>query len=317
VRFVAVPSLKSLGQIGVSNGLWDAAALAWVTPTRLLAVNRASGSIATLLVVDATTKRVVRRVDLGGVLLARAIVRDRVALLLAPFDSFGPARVVVADASGRLASATIGGITAGSHFDNEPGSGPVGEVRTPAFAVDPAGTAFVIGADLQVAAVDLSTMEVSYHGPTRAPAKALNGTTRIAAWLGGGKIAVSGVDYASSGTGSELKVSTTPLGLQLLDTSSWTYRTLDMAAAGLVADGARVIGTAPTRSSAYDAAGTRLFDIPAPSGTWVMPALGYAYVCSERWLTGVLDASNGAQVSTPKAHTLGCPTLLAGRAAQY
>src|SRR5207244_8286763 len=132
-------------------------------------------------------------------------------------------------------------------------------------------------------------MEVSYHGPTRAPAKALNGTTRIAAWLGGGKIAVSGVDYASSGTGSELKVSTTPFGLQLLDTSSWTYRTLDTAAAGLVADGARVIGRAPTRSSAYDAAGTHLYDIPAPSETWVTPALRseerrVGKECGPRWV---------------------------------
>jgi WD40 repeat protein len=317
VRFVAVPSLKSLGRIGASSGVWDAASLAWVTPTRVLAVNRANGSIATLLVVDTTTKRVVRRVDLGGVLLARAIVQDRVVLLLAPFDSFGPARVAVADASGTLASATIEGITAGTHFGNEPDSGPVGEVRTPGFAVDPGGTAYVVGADLRVAAVDLSTMRVSYHGPTRAPAKALNGSTRIAAWLGRGKIAVSGVDYASSGTGSDLKVSTTPFGLQLLDTATWTYRTLDTAAAGLLADGGRVFGTAPSRSSAFNAAGTHLYDIPAPSGTWVTPALGYAYVCSERWLTGVLDASTGAPVAIPKAHTRGCPTLLAGRAAPF
>lgn len=315
VRFVAVPSLKSLGRIGASSGVWDAASLAWVTPTRLLAVNRASGSIATLLVVDTTSKRVVRRVDLGGVLLARAVVGDRVVLLLAPFDSFGPARVVVADAEGATTRVTIEGITAGSHFGNQPDTGPSGEVRTPGFAVDPAGTAFVVGADLRVAAVDLSTMRVSYHGPTRAPAKALNGTTRIAAWLGRGKLAVSGIDYASSGTGSDLSVSTTPFGLQLLDTATWTYRTLDPAATGLVAGGSVVLGAAPTRSSAFDAAGRHLYDIPAPRGTWVTPALGYAYLCSERWLTGVLDASTGAPVSTPMTHTRGCPTLLSGRAA--
>src|SRR5437763_4746592 len=256
VRFVAVPSLKSLGRIEASSGIWDAAALAWVPPTRLLAVNRASGGVATLLVVDTTTRQVVRRTDLGGVLLARALVRDRLVLLLAPFDSIGPARIVAADATGSLTSATIDGITAGSHFGNETDTGPVGEVRTPGFAVDPAGTAFVVGPDLRVAAVDLSTMRVSYHGPTRAPAKALNGTSRIAAWLGRGKIAVSGVDYASSGTGSDLKIATTPFGLQLLDTASWTYRTLDPEAAGLVADGKIVLGTAPTRSSAFDAAGT-------------------------------------------------------------
>jgi WD40 repeat protein len=317
VRFVAVPSLKSLGRIGASSGVWDAASLAWVAPTRLLAVNRASGSVATLLVVDTTTKRVVRRVDLGGVLLARALVRDRVVLLLAPFDSFGPARVAVADSSGALTSARIEGITAGSHFSSEPDADPIGEVRTPGFAVDPSGTAYVVGPDLRVAAVDLATMRVSYHGPTRAPAKALNGTTRIAAWLGRGKIAVSGIDFASTGTGNALKVSTTPFGLQLLDTATWTYRTLDADAAGLVADGTRVLATAPARSSAYDAAGAHLYDIPAPNGTWVTPALGHAYVCSERWLTGVLDLSTGASLAAPKPHTRGCPTLLTGRAADF
>ena len=163
-------------------------------------------------------------------LLARAIVRDRAVFLLAPFDSFGPARVVAADQDGDVTSATIAGITAGSHFGDAADTGPVGEVRTPGFAVDPAGTAFVIGADLRVAAVDLATMRVTYHGPTRVPAKALNGTTRIAAWLGGGRIAVSGIDYASSGTGRDLKVTTTPFGLHLLDTSTWTYRTLTTTA---------------------------------------------------------------------------------------
>jgi hypothetical protein len=315
LRFVAVPSLKSLGEVPASSGLWDAASLAWLTPTRLLAVNRASGGLATLLVVDTGSKRVVRRVDLGGVLVARMIAGARVVLLIAPFDSFGPARVVVADADGELTSATIDGISTGSHFGSASGSDPVGEVRTPGFAVDPAGTAFVVGADLRVAAVELKTMRVSYHGPTRLPAKALNGTTRIAAWLGGGKVAVSGIDYATTGSGRDLTVSTTPFGLHLLDTSSWTYRTLDPTAAGLVGDGPRVLATTSTHWGVYSASGTHLYDVAAPRGTWLTPARGHTYVCTERSLTRVLDSRTGAQISAPANR--GCPTLLAGSAAQY
>jgi WD40 repeat protein len=313
VRFLALPSLKILGHIP-AGGLSDAAALAWVSPGRLLAIDRGHGGLATLLVVDTATRRVVRRVELGGVLLARAVVRDRAVLLLAPFDSFGPARVVVADSNGDVTSATIDGITAGSHFGDATDADPVGEVRTPGFAVDPAGTAFVVGADLRVAAVDLATMRVDYHGPTRAPAKALNGTTRIAAWLGGGKIAVSGIDYASSGSGRDLKVTTTPFGLHLLDTSTWTYRTLSTSAVGLIASGRTVLGTAPTTWPAYDASGAHLYDLSMPSGSWLMAAGGYAYVCTQRWLARIVDSNTGTGVATPKPNTRGCPTILTGRA---
>src|SRR3954465_3591865 len=55
VRFLAVPSLRSLGRIAASSRVLDAASLAWLTPTRLLALDRANGSIATLLVVDTAT----------------------------------------------------------------------------------------------------------------------------------------------------------------------------------------------------------------------------------------------------------------------
>jgi hypothetical protein len=315
LRFFAVPSLKNLGKVKASSRIWDAASLAWVTPTRLLAINRAGGSLATLLVIDATTRQVIRRVDLGGAVAARAVVSDRLALLIVPFDSFGPARVALVDADGSLDSATVDGISAGSHFGAASDGQPTGEMRTPGFAVDPAGTAFVVGADLKIAAIDLATMRVTYHGPTRSLAKALNGTTRIAAWLGEGKVAVSGIDYATTGSGTDLKVTTTPFGLHLLDTSTWTYRTLDPAAAGLIANGSTVLGSTPTRWSAYSGSGAHLYDVASPDRTWLMPAKGYLYVCADRWLTRVLDSATGAQISAPKNR--GCPTLLTGQAAQY
>ena len=316
VRFLAVPSLKIVGRMHPGE-LWDAAALGWVTPGRLLAVNRASGGIATLLVVDTSTGRVVRRVDLGGVLLGRALVGDRLVVLVAPFDSFGPARVVTADAGGDLRTAAIAGISAGSHFDNTADSGPVGEVRTPGFAVDPAGTAYVVGPDLRVAAVDLATMRVSYHGPTRTLAKALNGTTRIAAWLGGGRIAVSGIDYASSGTGRDLQVTSTAFGLHLLDTSTWTYRTLAPSAAGLIAAGRTVFATAPDAFGAYDASGRHLYDLSMPTRAWLSAAGRYGYVCTDRWLTRITDLATGVDVTVPRPETRACPTLLTGRASSF
>jgi hypothetical protein len=310
LSFLAVPSLKSLGKVQASSRIWDAASLTWVTPTRLLAVDRSGGGVSSLLVVDTVKRRVIRRVDLGGIVNARALFGKRLALLVVPFDSFGPARVVVADADGTTRSATIDAITAGSHFAPFEGAGPAGEVRTPGFAVDPSGTAFVVGADLKVAAVDLATMGVTYRGPTRTLAKVLAGTTRTAAWLGGGKVAVSGSDFAA-----DTSMRGRPFGLHVLDTSTWTYTTLDATASGLVADGSTILAYASTRWSAYSVAGAHLYDIDAPEGSVVTQAQGYTYVCTDRWLTRVLDSATGTQIAAPKNR--GCPTLLAGRAAAY
>jgi hypothetical protein len=314
LRFLAVPSLKSLGKVAASSRVWDAASLTWATPTRLLAVNRAGGSVANLLVIDTAAKRVIRRVDLGGVVAGRAIAGDRLVLLVVPFDGFGPARVVVAEADGAVSSATIDGVSAGSHWGDASDGAPTGEVRTPGFAVDPAGMAIVVGADLRVAAVDLATMSVAYHGPTRALAKALNGTARSAAWLGDGKVAVSGIDYATTGSGTDLKVTMTPFGLHLLDTSSWTYRTLDPAVRGVVADGSRAVASTASQTSVYSATGAHLYDVAGTDRSWLMPAQGRTYVCTDRWLTRVLDSATGAELAAPKNR--GCPNLLTGRAAQ-
>jgi hypothetical protein len=316
LKFLAMPSLKSLGKVRAASRLWDAASLTWVTQNRLLAVDRAGGGEATLLVIDTATKRVVRRAALEGVVIARAVAGNRLVLLVAPFDSFGPARVIVAGADGVLHTATIDAISAGSHFASPAGPEPAGEMRVPGFAVDPAGTAFVVGPDLKVAAVDLATMRVGYHGPTRSLAKALNGTARTAAWLGGGKLAVSGLDYAAAGTGPDLKMSTTPFGLHVLDTATWTYRTLDPAAQGMGVDGSTILAyVSPNHWSAYSTSGSQLYDVTGPETTMVASALGYTYVCTDRWLTRVLDSATGAQVSAPKGR--GCPMLLSGRAGIY
>jgi hypothetical protein len=69
----------------------------------------------------------------------------------------------------------------------------------PGFAVDPStGRAFVVSPDRLIAVVDLQTLEVSHHGATRSLAKAVDGPSRTAAWLGNGLLAVSShVDAAN------------------------------------------------------------------------------------------------------------------------
>jgi hypothetical protein len=145
----------------------------------------------------------------------------------------------------------------------------------------------------------------------------VNGATRVAAWLGAGKVAVSGVDYASSGKGRDLSVTTTPFGLHLLDTSTWTYRTLTTIAVGLIAAGRTVLGTAPGTFGAYSATGAHLYDLTVPDGNWVSATGKYGYVCNDRRLARSIDLATGADVTTPKSNSRACPTLLAGRVSQF
>jgi hypothetical protein len=82
-----------------------------------------------------------------------------------------------------------------------------------------------------VAAVDLSTLRVSYRELGRTPAareKATTGYLRTARWLGGGLLAVSGSDDARESR---------PAGLQLVDTRSWTTRVIEPDATSFVVAG--------------------------------------------------------------------------------
>ncbi len=254
VRFVAVPSLRGLGRLGASSRVLDAASLAWLTPTRMLAVDRANGSVATLLVVDTAAKRVAsrrarRRVPRprghgrahGGVACAVQHDRSRAPRRRGrerrPAERHGRHRRRLAfrerarrrPCSARCARRASRSIQAALRTWS-----------TPTCASPP------------------STSQRCTSPTTgrraRLP-KALNGTTRVAAWLGRGKLAVSGVDYATTGAGKDTSVTTTPFGLHLLHTATWRYRTLDPSANGLLADGARVFGSATDHWSAWNTAG--------------------------------------------------------------
>ena len=66
-----------------------------------------------------------------------------------------------------------------------------------------------------------------------AQAKLAAGTWRAACWLGGGSLAVWGTDARVTGvTPAELRSDLGPSGLKLVDTRTWTVRTLDPEATG-------------------------------------------------------------------------------------
>jgi hypothetical protein len=110
------------------------------------------------------------------------------------------------------------------------------------------GRAFVVQAEAPVAEVDLATFQVRSHplGPGALAADAVAGPEREALWLGGGLLAVTGLDLQSSADEPEIRE--TPAGLTLVDTRRWRARTIDPR----TTDAALVSGTLLASSFFFD-----------------------------------------------------------------
>jgi hypothetical protein len=206
--------------------------------------------------------------------------------------------VILATANGVATSIAIPRISAGT-VTTTADTGEVSfETRNPGFAVDAAGGhAYVVAQEGLVADVDLATATVAYHGPVRALAKSFKGWTRVARWINGA-IAVAGMDDGR------------PAGLQLIDASRWTARSVDPEATGVAVDGVAMLASKRGGWSAYDRSGAHLYDVQLADQTWLNLQGPYAYLCEQR------DALEALDVSTGRRHTLPagtpCPTYLLG-----
>ena len=146
-----------------------------------------------ILVGDPVTGAVLQRRALPFDTYYPAVARTSAGFAVM-FDSI-PARLMLVDARGELRSVALKGIG-----------------RNAGLAADRrAGRAFVFGSGTRAAEVDLRTMSVRYHR-VRVPRTA---RWREALWLGGGLLAVWGGSAP---------------GVHVLDTRSWTVRTVSRAA---------------------------------------------------------------------------------------
>jgi hypothetical protein len=211
-----------------------------------------------VLAVDVSTRRVVRRQHVNGVVQGYARLPHGLALLVTPANEIGRARLVVSDAHAGLGAVTLAEINAGfKQFDDSDGSGPRMEQAVPGIAADPTGRRiYVVSGDGPVAEVDLASLEVTYHrlGRSASPwqrlarwwappaeAKILSGPSRNALWLGDGQLAVTGYDGSAKGHHREI-----PSGLELIDTRTWTVRQVDRRSSSAVLAAGRLLafGTA-------------------------------------------------------------------------
>ena len=297
------------------------AAVVWPRRDRLWIVLAASGCCAvgttTVVTVDAIAKRVVARRRLAGGLARVAASPDGPVLLLAPSALIGPARLATVDAAGAVEQVPLDGVSAGLMPTELAPS--VERVRTPALAVDSHGRrAYVVSSRPYVLEVDLRRRRVSGHRlvartsladrlrellEPSAEAYARVGPVRDAAWIGAGRIALSGYDgdavwRSDGGVEGERR----PAGLHVIDTRDWSMRTLDerastfVAAAGLLLtsgpEGRGLTAYSPDGGERFHVLDGRRVEIVASAGS-----LAYVRTPPEPALQ-VIDLARGRVIGT-------------------
>jgi hypothetical protein len=203
----------------------------WIGPRRLLVMAGPPFTGQTPVVVDPRKRRVVRRIRWRGLVLASAETHGGLMLIAPPSlrhgrARLGPARLVHVTVKGRVRSVRLDRIEAGRRDDGR------GRVLYPGLALDRRGNrAFVVAADRGlVAEVDLGSRRVAYHDLGEPPAAVKGGGPsqsflRSARWLGASTLAMAGEDMPASAPQS--RADFIPHGLRLVDTRTWTIRTID------------------------------------------------------------------------------------------
>jgi hypothetical protein len=337
LHLIDVERMRTLGRLR-TRARGAPAAVVWPRPGRLWIVLALPGCCAvgstTVVVVDPIAERVVARRRLAGGLVRVAGSPEGPVLLLAPPAMIGPARLVTVDAAGGVEQLPLDGVSAGAMPPNVVPS--VEHVRAPALAVDSGRRrAYVVSSRPHAVEIDLRRRRVSDHRlvaqaslldrlrellePSAAAASAEVGVVRRAAWIGEGRIALSGYDADAvwrpdGGVEGERR----PAGLHVIDTRDWSVRTLDerassfVAAAGLLLTsgpgGRGLAAYSPEGRDTFHVLGDRHVEVVATAGS-----LAYVRAPPEPALQ-VVDVTRGRVIGTsaPGSATLLLERIAAG-----
>jgi hypothetical protein len=317
VAFVDARRLRMLRRMEVAPA-GAIAATAWLGPRLVLAVVVVpTPRVIEVVSVDPVARVVLTRERLEGDLLRYVRTADGFALLLAPPEAIGPARLAVVRPSGAVDVAALDRIRAGSVSGSA--TTPF-TIERPGLAIDPDGRrGYVVASGAELAEVDLDGLGVAYHQLSEpvsllgrigawlepeAQAKSGDGPVRSARWLGDGVLAVSGVDYAAIPEGG---MRMTPAGLRLIDTRSWTARTVDPGAENVWPAGELLLATGTawdrgvrTRTiglAAYGLDGKLRFRLYPDRNAWVWHSddrRAYVSIGGNTW--AVIDLASGKVV---------------------
>lgn len=312
--FVDTKAVRIVGSVR-KPVLGHSIGLAWIGRDVFDATS--DGAAPRVVVVDPRSRRIVGRSDaLPGKWIALGRTNSGLVFLLAPSGQMGDCIVATVTARVAIRSVTLP--------DTRCGWDGAGHQAVPGLAVDPAGDrAFVVQGGSPIVEIDLRTMTVSTHalveqtgdlaapfgrlGPS-AQAKAVPaGPARSALWLGGGRLAFWGVDYTGSdGPG-------TPVAVTLVDTGSWTAKSLDPAD-WVARDGTTLVIAGSHGLTVYGPDGSLRFRLFAGREVFAQVGFGHAVVTpvlasgppDRYW---VVDLSTGRIVRTGPGASV--PQLLA------
>jgi hypothetical protein len=244
-----------------------------------------------VVAIDPVGRQVLARHRIAGSILQAKRATGRVVLLLGPPSGIGPLWLAVVGGKG-MTSAAIPGFVGGWRTERR-GEDVHTREEIPALVIDEGGRRAFVFSGRSVAEVSLSNLSVTTHALSepvslvdrlrnwlepRAHAKLVEGFRREGAWVGNGRFAVTGMNYAVSTDG---ELAGKPFGLVLVDTRDWSIRKVAEGGANLVVTkhGLLTFGFETDRGvEGYDLLSGETFRLlPGAPGGWLQVVKGLVY----------------------------------------
>ena len=234
-RLVNTQKLSGAGSFSLGTGL--PVAVGWADPGHVLVVLERLGESAPppeLLVVDPEARRIVTRRPLlasSDQLLEARPLAGGLLVVWSSSDGISPLNLGIVDAQGTMRQTTLERVVGGIELV------PDLHGVMPGIAVAPdESRLYVVSPDL-VAEVDVSSLAVAYHS-LAVPLPPEVDTVQEAEALPNGMLAVAG----TSANVRTRRIA--PLGLRLIDPTTWTARTIDPRADSFAVAGKQLLATA-------------------------------------------------------------------------
>jgi hypothetical protein len=307
VELVDVRRMRSLGVVDLKTR-GTVSFLSWQPLGYLFAVVEDQHAAA-VVTIDPVGRGVQARHRIDGMILQAKSRTGQAVLLLGPRNRIGPLRLAVVGGKG-MTSTPIPGFVGGSSTEAS-GQDVHTREEIPALVIDEVGRRALVVSGRRVAAISLRNLSVTEHTLTEpvsllgrvrnwlepaAQAKLAEGYSRTGAWLGDGRFAVTGMDYAD--------LAGIPAPLTLIDTQDWTMRAVGKGGAALavVEDALLLFGFHRNDGvRGYDFEGEERFHLLRGQGAWVQVVRGLAYAqIGDGRRIAVIDPARGRKIAEAK-----------------
>jgi hypothetical protein len=252
----------------------------------------------------------------GTILQVERGINQQVVLLLGPTRGIGPLRLAVVGGKDMVETA-VRKLTGGTSVQREGEDIRAREV-IPALVVDREGRRAFVYSPGAVVEISLNNLRATTHGLSEpvsvwrrfrnwfepaAQAKIVEGSYRSGEWIGDGRFAVSGMDFAEEESAAA--------GLTIVDTESWTQRKIADGGTELAVSGDTLLTFgyhANEGIRGYDLMGRERFHLLRGRGAWVQLVGGLAYAqIGDGTRIAVIDPAVGRKIGEAE---VGRPVML-------